>query len=174
MNRRQFITLIGGAAAWPLAARAQQAIIPVIAFFDARSPDAMVDRLRGFREGLKETGYIEGDNVTIVYRWAENKLDRLPELAAELVRRRVGLIVAGGGIRAVFAARKRLRRSQSCSLSPKTLSDSASSRASPVPLATSQASISSMQNWEQSSWSCYASWYLKLPASLSSSIPPIR
>jgi putative ABC transport system substrate-binding protein len=106
MNRRQFITLIGGAAAWPLAARAQQAIIPVIAFFDARSPDAMVDRLRGFREGLKETGYIEGDNVTIVYRWAENKLDRLPELAAELVRRRVGLIVAGGGIRAVFAAKE--------------------------------------------------------------------
>jgi ABC-type uncharacterized transport system substrate-binding protein len=106
MGRRQFITLIGGAAAWPLAARAQQAIIPVIAFFDARSPDAMVDRLRGFREGLRETGYIEGDNVTIVYRWAENKLDRLPELAAELVRRRVGLIVAGGGIRAVFAAKE--------------------------------------------------------------------
>jgi len=110
IGRREFITLLGGAAAsslpWPLAARAQQAAMPVVAFFDARSPDAMGDRLRGFREGLKETGYVEGDNVTIVYRWGENRVDRLPELAADLVRRRVSLIVAGGGIRAVFAAKE--------------------------------------------------------------------
>jgi putative ABC transport system substrate-binding protein len=106
MNRRMFMGLLGGAAAWPLAAHAQQSVMPMVAFFDARSPDAMGDRLRGFREGLKDTGYVEGDNVTIVYRWAENRLDRLPELAADLARKRVNLIVAGGGIRAVLAAKE--------------------------------------------------------------------
>jgi ABC-type uncharacterized transport system substrate-binding protein len=105
-SRRQFITLLGGAAMCSLSAHAQQSVVPVVAFFDARSPDAMGDRLRGFREGLKDTGYVEGDNVTIVYRWAENRLDRLPELAADLARRRVSLIVAGGGIGAVYAAKE--------------------------------------------------------------------
>ena len=97
VNRREFAALLGGAAvAWPLAARAQQATMPVVGFLNAQSPDAYVDRLRAFHQGLKDTGYVEGDNVTIIYRWAENQVDRLPALAAELVRRPVAAIVAAG------------------------------------------------------------------------------
>jgi putative ABC transport system substrate-binding protein len=104
MKRREFITLIGGAAvAWPLAARAQQAM-PAIGFLDSRLPDAITDRLRGFRQGLKDTGYVEGENVSIVYRFAENQDDRLPELASELVRQRVAVIVTSGPL-AAFAAK---------------------------------------------------------------------
>ena len=96
MRRREFITLLGGATAWPLAARAQQSAIPAVGFLDSRLPDAITERLRGFREGLKDTGYVEGENVAIVYRFAENQDDRLPELAADLVRRRVAVIATAG------------------------------------------------------------------------------
>jgi putative ABC transport system substrate-binding protein len=97
MKRRAFISLLGSAAVtWPLAARAQQSAMPVIGFLDPRSADAISERLRGFRQGLKETGYIEGENVAIVYRFAENRNDRLTELATDLVRRPVAVIATAG------------------------------------------------------------------------------
>src|SRR5262245_6419512 len=106
MRRRAFISLLGSGAAWPLVARGQQQpAMPVIGLLDQRSPDELVDRLRGFRQGLRESGFVEGQNVPIDYRWAENKTDRLPELAADLVRRQVAVIAATSGFSPAVAAK---------------------------------------------------------------------
>ena len=106
MKRRDFITLVAGStAAWPYVVYAQQPSLPVIGFLSSSSPDLYIDRLRAFRQGLQETGNVEGQNVAIEYRWAEGQIDRLPALADELVRRHVAVISAAGGTTTALAAK---------------------------------------------------------------------
>ena len=104
VKRGDVITLLGGAAAWPLGARAQQASIPVVGYVHSDSPQPVAGLLAAFREGLSETGYVEGQNVAIEYRWAQNDLSRIPELVADLVRRRVAVIATPGSSAVTLAA----------------------------------------------------------------------
>ena len=105
MTRREFIVLVGSAAAWPLAALAQQPGMPVIGFLHSASPVSYASQVEAFRQSLKETGFVEGQNVAIEYRWAEDQIDRLPKLATELANRQVSVIVAGGSPVAALAAK---------------------------------------------------------------------
>jgi len=105
MTRREFIGLLGGAAASPLAARAQQPVMPVIGYLHSASPEPYAPMMTAFRQGLAEAGFVEGHNIAIQYRWAEGRFSRLPSLAAELVARRVAVLVAGGGDVSASAAK---------------------------------------------------------------------
>jgi putative ABC transport system substrate-binding protein len=122
MKRREFITLVGGAAAWPLAARAQQPAIPVIGFVNPGTSEAAARYLAAFRKGLGETGYVEGQNVTVEYHWLEGKYDRLPAVIAELLRHPPAVIAIPGSGPATALPKLPRPRFRSCSASPATRS----------------------------------------------------
>jgi hypothetical protein len=157
MRRREFIAFVGSTAvAWPLPARAEQSTVPLIGFLNTASPQPFANYVAGFRAGLKETGYVDGRNVAIEFRWAEGHYDRLPEMAADLVRRKVVVLAATEAHRASRQLRRPLRPFQLSLQSAPTRSSSASSVASVGPAAILSALICSSPRWRVSGLACCA------------------
>ena len=165
MNRREFISLIGAAVGWPLAARAQQPVLPVIGFLSSRSLDVDASLLTAFHQGLAEVGFVEGRSVTIEYRWAKGRYDQLPMRAAELVRKPVAVLVSTGGT--VSARPRRLRPGQSPSSSRPLMirSKSGLSTASTSRVVTSPASPHRSSRLRRNDWSFCKSCYPRRPRS---------
>ena len=162
MRRREFITLLGGAAAWPLAARAQQPAMPLVGVMNPGSPGPLRQQMAAFRDGLKEAGFVEGQNVTVDYRFAEGQSDRLPGLAADLVRRKVAVLVASGTLRALPPSRRPQRYRLSSRLATIRLRPG-SSPVSTAPMAISRASHFLLQSLRRSGSACCTSWFRRPP-----------
>src|SRR5262245_37098285 len=173
IGRRELLVALGGAAAaWPLAALAQQPAMPVVGYLSAHLPGPSAPLTGAFRQGLKESGYVDGENMTIIYRWAEGQWDRLPALATELLHQRVAVTQHLEIVRR-SRPRRQPRRSPSSSASAMTRSGLVLSPASPSPAATSQGSIISRMSWRQSAWSSCVRWCLRPLALPCSSAPPM-